>query len=192
MLISESNHQKKLCAISYASPTFFDLKFYLQRLHGLEIIQLDPDKFSECQDKDQFDFINLVTNHQSRQDVALAMDEFAVTRFSLLVNDTDVVNTESIGLGCFIYPHVTIYPSAIVGRDVLIHAQCGIAHQSIIKRGCYFSGSVTINGSCHVNEFCWFGTKSAVLEKVRIPAYNWIAADRVIRSTKEFRLNNLQ
>ena len=67
MIISESHHQKKLCAISYETATFFDLKFYLQRLHERELHRIDPDQFSASTDKDQYDFINLGTKQNLRK-----------------------------------------------------------------------------------------------------------------------------
>lgn len=185
-LLGKSDKIKKFCAISYESVTFQDLKFFLKKNHQVDLARVDPEHFIEMLNKDQYNFINLMTNQPSRKKISELMDENLVSSFKYIADIKNIADPDNIGFGSFLYPSVTVYPGSTVGENTLIHSSSTITHKCNIGKGCFFSVGVSILGSCTIGDFCWLGAKSTVLEKISVPNSTWISASRTVRSNKEF------
>ena len=61
------------CAISYDSPTFVDLQFYMEQL-GHKLHRQDPDDFLSRAPDHDMQFINLVTRFPLRQEISQQFD----------------------------------------------------------------------------------------------------------------------
>ena len=186
ILVSEGQNKNGFFAISYRSQTFNDLEFYLQNMHGITLNRVEPENFDAMPDKDDYNFINLVTQQTSRRTLCEKMDQYSVSRFSFITDITNVSDVNCIGIGSFLYPSVICYPNASVGKDSLIHSLTICSHACTVGVGCFFSGNVLLLGSCQIGDFCWFGARSMIFEKIRVPDNTWVAATRIIRSSKEF------
>ena len=161
--------QKKFCAISYDnSTTLNDLKWYLNKLHSVDVEHISPEQFVASAPSREYQYINLVTGQEKRQSITEYMDQHGVDRFTLVV-DSELVNMDLIGYGCFIYPAVTIYPSAVIENDVLIHGTTGISHNSKIGQGSFISGGVSISGSTRIGRHCWLAVTTVSLDHSELP-----------------------
>ena len=153
-------------AISYQSPTFEDLNFFMNQA-GKSVIRIDPDKFLGLEHCNNGQYINLITRFPLRQKISEKMDSIHADRFSVFAN-CFVPSSERVGKGCFLYPGVSIYPSTEIDQDVIIHANTLIAHGTQIGRGCFISGLVCIAGSVHIGEYCWLGVRTTVSDNVSL------------------------
>lgn len=191
MVLTQSHDNKKLCAISYKSPTFNDLVFYLNKhSEAITLQRIEPDQFMNMSCYGDYNFINLVTKMEARQHVTQQMDDANVTRFSFITDPKNIADTGNIGLGSFIYPQVVMYPSAVVDKDIIVHGQGLIAHKATIQQGAFISGGVTLCGSCNIGRFAWIGAGVTVGDRISVPDYQWIMIGRSIVSNKEFRQSN--
>lgn len=142
---------------------------------GVEVDKIDPDKFLSNKPDATYQYINLASNMTMRRQINDYFDQHLVDRFSLVVDDA-YINADSIGPGVFVYPHTTIYPSARIEADSIIHCNNSIAHGVFLGRNCFTSGDVSIAGSTQVGKNCYFGTSATVIDKINI-------ADNVIITT---------
>lgn len=187
MILAESHNNKQLCAISYKSPTFDDLVFYLNKhREDISLQRIEPEQFIKMSHYGDYDFINLVTKMEARERVTQQMDDAKVTRFSFITDPKNIADTDNIGPGSFIYPQVVVYPSAVIDKDVMVHGQGLIAHKANIQQGVFISGGVTLCGSCDIGRFAWIGAGVTILDRISVPDYQWVMADRTIVSNKEF------
>lgn len=171
------SHDGPYCAISYDSPTFHDLSFYMN-LIDKKIDRIDPDTFLKIDHKQSIRFINLVTRFPLRQKISQHINDLKADRFSFF--GCTITNASNIQSGCFFYPDVTIYPSARIGHDVIIHSQSSICHNTNISQGSYLSPNVILCGSVNLGENCWMGAGSLVVDKISIAAGTYCFARSVV------------
>jgi NDP-sugar pyrophosphorylase family protein len=152
-------------AVSYDSATFADLSFYMSEL-GLEVRRLDPDEFLSSTPDDTYQYINLVTKFPLRQQISEHLDRCSLERFSFFASY--IPNTENKKLGSFIYTNVSIYPSAEIDRDVIVHSNSAVAHKAHVGQGCFISGSVIVCGGTDIGKYCWLGAGTIVIDNLRI------------------------
>lgn len=187
MILAQSQGNKRFCAISYKSPTFDDLVFYLEKYNkGFVLQRVEPEQFTAMPDREDYDFINLATKIETRKNITQLMDDANVTRFSFIADVRDISETANVGLGTFIYPQVITYPGSVIGKDVIVHGKCLIAHRVNIQQGTFISGGVTVCGSCNIGRFSWIGAGVTIVDRISIPDYQWVGAGRTIISNKEF------
>ena len=166
-------------AVSYESPTFADLKYYLWQEHAIELKRIEPEQLSVDHRRQ---YINLVVDTPKRKSVSAFLDDNCLDRFSY-VHSTCIINDPVIHGGVFIYPLVIIYSGTTIGKDVLIHGHSGIAHNVTIDQGTFLSGKVTIGGSAFVGKFCWMGMHAIISDKISIGDDVKIGANTFVRKS---------
>ena len=159
------------CAVSYDSPTFNDLHFYMGQL-GHELLRQDPQEFLLGDIDHNSQYINLVTKFPLRQEISQFLDKNLLSRFSFFASY--IPQLKNISSGVFVYTGVNIYPSAKIDSDVIIHSGCWIAHECNIQQGNFISGHVLVAGNSTLGKFCWVGADTLVIDKIYIANYTTI------------------
>jgi len=159
------------CAISFDGATFDDLQFYMDQ-DGYKLSRLDPNEFLLSEPDRDMQYINLVTRFPLREEICRHLDTNSLDRFSFFC--CYVPQLKNIAGGVFLYPEVCIYPSAKIESDVIIHAQTGVAHGSVIGQGSYLSGGVGVAGNVKLGKFCWMGMKAVLLDHLSIADHTTI------------------
>jgi acetyltransferase-like isoleucine patch superfamily enzyme len=173
-----THNQLPLSAVSYDSSTFNDLKFYIRHYHGLDLHRTDPELFLS-KSNSQFAYINLVNQDWSlRQKISGMLDN--LERFSFVHPDSESPGTQ-IGQGVFIYPKVSLYPSAVIGNDVIIHSMSAVPHNTTIGIGTYISGKVVIGGNTQIGSWCYLGLDTTIFDGIKISDHIKIGACSVIK-----------
>ena len=153
------------CAVSYDSATFADLSFYMGEI-GLELQRQDPDEFLSAVPDNTCQYINLVTKFPVRRQVSKHLDQCSLERFSFFASY--VPNIENKKLGLFVYTNVSIYPSAEINHDVIVHSNSAIAHGSRVGQGSFISGNVIICGGTDIGKYCWLGAGTIVVDNLKV------------------------
>jgi acetyltransferase-like isoleucine patch superfamily enzyme len=153
------------CAISFDSPTFDDLQFYMDQ-DGYKLSRLDPNEFLLSEPDCAMQYINLVTRFPLREEICRHLDTNSLDRFSFFASY--LPQSKNIAGGVFVYPGVNIYPSAQIGPDVIIHSGGWIAHNTKIGQGSFISGHVIIAGSTKLGEYCWLGINASIIDNIFI------------------------
>lgn len=169
------------CAISYDSATFADLSYYMGEV-GLTLQRCQPDDFLASVPNKKLQYINLVTVFPLRRQISEYLDHQSLNRFSFFAGY--IPETHHKPSGVFTYPGVSIYPSAQIGNDVLIHGNSGIAHQTKIGQGCFVSGHVVVCGSTRVGDYCWLGVGTTIVDNITI-------ADGTTTVTRSLVINDI-
>ena len=173
------HNQLPLSAISYDSSTFDDLKFYIRHYHGLDLHRTDPESFLSNPNS-QFAYINLINQDWAlRQQISSVLDEH-LERFSFVHPDSESPGTQ-IGQGVFIYPKVSLYPSAVIDNDVIIHSISVVPHKTTIGNGTYISLKVVIGGSTQIGSWCYLGMDSTIFNGIKIGDHVKIGACSIIK-----------
>ena len=173
------HNQLPLSAISYDSSTFDDLKFYIRHYHGLDLHRTDPESFLSNPNS-QFAYINLINQDWAlRQQISSVLDEH-LERFSFVHPDSESPGTQ-IGQGVFIYPKVSLYPSAVIDNDVIIHSFSAVTHKTTIGNGTYISGKVGIGGGTQIGSWCYLGMDSTIFNEIKIGDHVKIGACSIIK-----------
>lgn len=186
-MIKTISSNKKFCAIAHNGLTFNDLEFYFKQRHQIILDRISPEDFDSMPNKDSYDFINLCTRSTARKNIVEQMTNHKVSKFSYIADPNTVANMDNIGLGVFLHLSVVTYASTVICDDVMVHGQGLVGHGGTIGQGTFIAGGVTIGGSSNIGRFCWIGIGTTIGDKVVVPDETWIAAGRVITSSKEFK-----
>lgn len=116
-------------------------------------------------------FINAIGSYKKpalRQSVFQRLN-VPLNRYQTLIHPLAYVSKSAkIGLGCIIYPNVTIGPSVDLGSQVLVLFGANISHDTKIGDFTIVAGGVQISGFCNIDENCYFGTGASLRERVRV------------------------
>ena len=176
-----SNPLLPCVAVSYDSPTFSDLRYFLKSDHGIDLGRVEPNDLTNNPDQQ---YINLITDMSKRREVSDQLDQYGLLRFSYIHPTTTIIDFGTqIENGLFMYPNAVIYSNTQIGRDVLVHFGSAIAHNVKIGRGTYISGGAIIAGTTTIGEFCWFGLHSAVSDRVTLTDNVIVGAHTFIRKS---------
>jgi len=170
----------KPCAvISYDTVTCNDLTYYVSQ-ESVDLIRISPEDFIR-NPTNEYQYINLVVNDMKlREAITNKLDSNNLDRFSF-VHPGACVDVDIGPTGILIYPQVTVYPSAKIDNDVIIHANTLIAHFSELGKGTYVSGSVTIGGNTKIGNYCNIGISAILVDKLTISSYVKIGPATLIR-----------
>jgi hypothetical protein len=179
VMLYKDNKNGKLCAVSYDSVTFADLKFFLNNAYNIELERIDPDLFLNSIPTQLINYINLVTKFPLRKKVTDHLNHCNAARFSYSVDDIPTVDLQKSS-GSFFYPNVSLYPGAIIGQDIIIHSNSLIAHGSNISSGCFISGGVIVCGGATIGNNCWVGASVTVVDQINIANDTTISVGGVV------------
>lgn len=177
MIISNN---KPFTAISYDTVTFRDLKYWMKTFHDIEIERLDPDIALE-QLSPSYQYMNLITRDISiREKISKKLDHENADRFTF-VHPKASVDIDLSPSGILIYPNVSIYPNAVIGKDVIVHGNSLIAHLVNVGNGSYISASASIAGTTKIGEYCVIGLSAILFDNLTICSYVTIGAGAQVR-----------
>jgi UDP-3-O-[3-hydroxymyristoyl] glucosamine N-acyltransferase len=160
------NSDKQYFAICYDTVTFNALKYYMS-IDGITLNRILPDELIQNPSNDK-QYINLVVKDLDlRKQITGILDKYKLDRFSYVHPSSDITNV-SVGRGVFINPNCTLYITAKILEDVLIHGNTLIAYNSTIGKGTVISPSVSIAGSSIIGEFCFLGIATTVIDNVTL------------------------
>jgi len=172
------NH-KPCAVISYDTITYNDLTYYMSK-ESVDLIRIPPQDFIQ-NPTNEYQYINLVINDMKlRELITNKLDSNDLDRFSF-VHHSASVDVDIGPAGILIYPHVTVYPNAKIGNDVIIHANTGIAHFSELGKGTYVSGNVSVGGNTKIGNYCSIGMSATLVDKLAISSYVKIGPATLIR-----------
>ncbi len=181
IILSSNQSSKKLVAVSFDTATYHDLQYFVNEHDGYTLTRMDPEEFLTTIRSDDVSYINLVIrNFELRKQITQYLDDNDFDRFSFIHNQC-YAPSANIALGCMIYPMVSIYPSAVLKRDVIVHSLTVVAHQCQVGAGTFISGGTTIGGNTSIGEFTQIGIDATLYDKIAIPADTIIGASTVVR-----------
>jgi acetyltransferase-like isoleucine patch superfamily enzyme len=158
-------HDGPYLAVSYDSSTFEDLVFFMTAA-GATVERIDPDEFLALDSLSDVYCMNLVTRFPLRQQISQHLDKIDAKRFSCFACPVPYV--QNAPEGCFFYPNVSIYPSAKIDHDVIIHSNTTVGHSSSIAHGCFISAQICIAGSTNIGPCCWIGAAATIADKITL------------------------
>jgi UDP-3-O-[3-hydroxymyristoyl] glucosamine N-acyltransferase len=181
--LSSNQSSNKLIAVSFESATYHDLECFVNEHNDYTLTRISPDDFLLLKTPLPGSYINLVIrDFKLRKQVTEHLDTYHFDRFSIIHNQS-YTSCASIALGCMIYPLVSIYPKAVLQRDVLVHSLSLIAHQCKIGVGTFISGGCTVAGNTTIGEFTQILADTTLYDQIAIPANTVIGAGSVVRKS---------
>lgn len=72
------------------------------------------------------------------------------------------------GVGNIVFPNTVIEPNTIIGNNNIFWSSVNISHDVIIGSHSFFASQSLLGGFCKVNNNCFFGFNSTVLQNVVI------------------------
>ena len=167
-----------MVAISWESTTFASIAYFVSCENDV-LERVDPDEFIK-NPRNDYQYINLITNVKKRKEVSEILDRHNLFRFSY-VHDSVVITNAIISPGVVIFPNVTIYTEANIGMDVLIHSYVCVAYNSTISKGTFVGISTVIGGSTTIGEFCWIGIRVTFFDKIKVCNDVTVGASTTVR-----------
>jgi UDP-3-O-[3-hydroxymyristoyl] glucosamine N-acyltransferase len=181
IILSSKQTSKILYAVSFDTATYRDLECFVSEHELYSLTRISPDDFLSCQLPLPGSYINLVIRDiELRKQITSHLDTYHFDRFSIVHNQS-YASCADIALGCMIYPLVSIYPKAVLQRDVIVHSLTAIAHRCQIGVGAFISGGTTIAGNTTIGEFTQIGIDSTIYDQVSIPGNTVVGASTVVR-----------
>lgn len=178
MIISSN---KNLFAISFDTATYRVLSHFVTEHDGYTLQRIDPLEFLSTNNFPDGSFINLVIkDFNLRKEISFYIDNNNLEKFTL-IHDSSYANHKNIGPGCIIYSLSSMYPTAILQKDVIVHSNSLIGEQCQIGAGSFISGGVVIGGSVTIGEYCQINISSVFYDKISIASDSTIGAGSVVR-----------
>lgn len=166
--------------MSFDTVTYQDLQYFVQEHSNYTLERIHPDNFL-TQQPQPGSYINLVVvDVELRKKITAHLDNTGADRFSIIHNQS-YAPSNNIALGCMIYPLSTVYPGAILERDIIVHSLTIIAHKCHIGVGTFISGGITIAGNTTIGNFTQIGIDSTIYDQVNIVDNTVIGATTVVR-----------
>jgi len=170
-----------LYAVSFESATYHDLECFVNEHNDYKLTRISPDDFLLSKTPLPGSYINLVIrDFKLRKQVTEHLDTYHFDRFSIIHNQS-YTSCASIALGCMIYPLASIYPKAVLQRDVLVHSLSLVSHQCKIGVGTFISGGCHVAGNTTIGEFTQILADTTLYDQIAIPANTVIGAGSVVR-----------
>jgi sugar O-acyltransferase (sialic acid O-acetyltransferase NeuD family) len=88
--------------------------------------------------------------------------------------------TVKIGEGVFLFPGVLLDKGVVLDDNVLLNVGVTIAHDSIIRRHCFFGPRVSVAGFSEFGMKCYLGTNATVINNLKISKSTIIGAGAVV------------
>jgi len=170
IILPSDQSAAKLYAVSFDTVTYRDLQCFLSDNNPLnhELTRIEPDRFLNDHEPFGGYYINLISRDMHlRRQVTEHMDLMHIDRFSL-IHENSYTRTADIGLGCMIYPMVSMYSKATLIKDIIVHSMTMIAHDAVVGTGSYISAGVNIAGTTKIGKFCQFGLASVIADHIEI------------------------
>lgn len=171
-------------AVSFDTVTYRDLQQFLAETNtlGYELSRIDPNEFLNMSEYLSGSYINIVNKDMElRQQITEKFDSGKIDRFSL-IHDRSYTHAATIGLGCMIYPMVSMYTNAVLAKDNIVHSMTMIAHDCYIDIGTYISPGVSIAGTTTVGKFCKLGLGSVISDGITIVDHTVVGMGTVVRA----------
>lgn len=101
--------------------------------------------------------------------------------FYTIIHSTCIIDkTAVIKEGSVIYPGTVIDRNVIIGNNVIINLNCTISHDTHIQNNTFLSPSVAVAGFVKIEEQCFIGINSTIINNVHICSSINIAAGTVV------------
>jgi sugar O-acyltransferase (sialic acid O-acetyltransferase NeuD family) len=103
--------------------------------------------------------------------------------YANLIHPSAIIGPDcKMGEGIIIQANCIITTNVFLGNHVQINPQCGIGHDSVINDYCSLFWNVNISGNVNIDEGCILGTKTTIIQGLRIGSWSVIgSAANVIR-----------
>ncbi|MBS3976846.1 MAG: acetyltransferase [Syntrophomonadaceae bacterium] len=102
-------------------------------------------------------------------------------KFATLIHPAiSVTRTATVGEGVIVSKGCILTTNISIGDHVAINPGCGIGHDAVLMSYCSLMWHVNISGAVEVGEGCTLGTKSTVLQGIRIGSWSTVGAGAVV------------
>lgn len=157
------NHYRDVC--------FFDDFTDEKTIEGFPVLGKKNDILPAFKDG-FFDEILLGIGYKHLKIKEKLYEEFSsLIPFGKIIHSTCWVDSSAtVENGCVIYPNTTIDANAYIKANTIINIDCTISHDSIIGEHCFLSPRVAIAGFVKVDECCFLGINSTLIDGVCIGA----------------------
>ena len=173
-------NRKPLVAISFDTVTYRDLKLWLEKFHGTELLRVEPNQ-QHLQFSPEYQYINLVIkDFVLRQEITEFLDREKLDRFSF-VHPMTSVDIEIDPIGVMVGPLVAIYSNCKVGSDMIVQTLSVLGHDTCIGKGSYISPNVVVAGTARIGEYCFIGFGSGIFENITIASNVVLGAHALVR-----------
>jgi len=167
-MIIENNKSIRIIGYSESSMTDGCLNWFsLESKNTIQIIT--PENFLKLRDKFKYQyFVGFSLDMNLRKVVCDEIDNLELDCVTY-IHDTCVgFDNCKIGKGVAIFPFSTILYYSNIGNHCWIETHCLIAHHTTLGKGSILHVGTLISGKVTIGEYCTFGFKSSVINKINI------------------------
>lgn len=101
--------------------------------------------------------------------------------YANLIHPTAIISKSAkLGMGLIIQAYCIVSTNVSVGNHVQLNPQCGIGHDSIINDFSSLYWNVNISGNVIIDEGCVLGTKTTVIQGLKVGAWSIVGASATI------------
>lgn len=102
-------------------------------------------------------------------------------KYANLIHPTAIVSSyASLGIDIIVQAFCLLSPNVVIEDHVQLNPQCGIGHESIIKKYSSIYWNVNLSGNVIIGEGCILGTKSTVLQQRAIGDWSTVGANATV------------
>jgi len=184
MIIRQND--KPLCAISYETSTYANLKKLISSRNSCDILyRIHPEEFIK-NPSTEFQYVNLVVlDYTEREKISFILDEKELGRFTFIddsFGNAQDSNNVHAGPGCVLMSGIFSY-GATLGKDCIVHGRVSFAEDVSIGNGCFLSGLVTVAGSTKIGNFCFISTNVTIMDHLTINDHVRLLPGMVVRKS---------
>ena len=185
IIVSDNQVSNKLFAVSFDTVTYRDLQSFLfeNNCGNYELTRIDPLEFIGLHTHAPGSYINLITKDMKlRQQISEIFECNNLFRFSL-IHEKAYTHFANIGLGCMVYPMVSMYTNTTLSNDIIVHSMSMIAHDCSIGLGSYISAGVNVAGTTKIGKFCQIGLAAVITDNINIVDNTVIGMNTMVRKS---------
>jgi len=130
--------------------------------------------------KSNVSVICAIANYEVKKSIINKLKLKKFNHPSIIHPDVYINNTNTVGIGCVIYPGVIITTNIQIGDYVIISSKCGIGHETVIGNYSSILWNVNISGHVKIEEGCLIGSGSTIIQGKSIGRESIVGAGAVV------------
>lgn len=167
-MIIENDKPIRIIGYSESSVTDGALQWFsFESRNSIEIIT--PEEFLDLTHKEDYQyFVGFTLDMNLRKVVCDVIDNLELDCVTYVHDSSVVFDTCKIGKGVFIGAFCTVAYDCCIKDHCWVECYCLLTHHGELGKGCVVHAGTLIAGRTMIGEYCTFGFKSSVLNKVSI------------------------
>ena len=151
-------------------------------IYNIPVFKIPSDQ-EFLKNKDDYNYILSIGDNNTRQKFFNKLKKLDCEIKSVISPLATVSNKVYLGEGVCVLPNSFIGPEVIINDNTIINTSCIVEHEAVIGKHSHLAPGSIICGRSIIEDSCFIGANTTIIEKILISSRNTIGAGSVVISS---------